>query len=141
MILTVKGVGHTPFARVLGAFMESRGIPAEREEMAALAERSGVDVERFLARVRGEDDDKFMDKLDRMADELRLSEEERCIFAVAFAFERGLSAEVWAKLYWEMVGNLEFLAAQKEKHNGPGSAQRIREVLVPCLEAMIADIE
>jgi hypothetical protein len=67
--------------------MEARGIPAEPEEIRALAERSGFDDGEFLARVASADapDVGHLSGLDR---EMALSEPERIALAEAYVFER-----------------------------------------------------
>ncbi len=77
---------QTAFGRVLGSIMEVRGIPAEPEQMRALAERAGFDGERFMARLTGEPraDLGPLNGLDR---ELGLSEQERKDLACAYVYE------------------------------------------------------
>ncbi len=77
----------TAFGRVLGACMEARGIPAEPEEIRALAERSGLDGEKFLARVESEHGPDLGD-LGGLVRELGLSRREMDVLAMAYAFER-----------------------------------------------------
>ena len=43
------------FGRAIGALMEARGIPVEPGKIRALAERSGLDGDEFLARVLRQD--------------------------------------------------------------------------------------
>jgi hypothetical protein len=76
----------TAFGRVLGALMEKRGMPAESEEMKALFDRSGLDGEKLLSRVAGEDvpDLGPLTGLDR---EMGLSERELQTVAMAYVYE------------------------------------------------------
>ncbi len=77
----------TAFGRVLGALMEARGIPAEPEQMRALAERSGFDGDAFLALATSEDapDVGSLTGLDR---EMGLSEREMDVLAMAYVYEQ-----------------------------------------------------
>jgi hypothetical protein len=79
----------TAFGRVLGAFMASRGIPAEPERVAELAERSGLEPEGFLARVTGEVRS-YSEDLSGLARELELFRQEKRVLANAYAFEEEL---------------------------------------------------
>ena len=82
----------TAFGRVLGAIMEARGIPAEPEEMRALAERSGFDGDAFLALATSEDapDVGHPGGLDREMRRrgMELSGPERVALAEAYLFGR-----------------------------------------------------
>ncbi len=82
----------TAFGRVLGALMEARGIPAEPEQMRALAERSGFDGDAFLALATSEDapDVGPFSGLDREMRhrDMKLSEPERVALAEAYVFGR-----------------------------------------------------
>jgi hypothetical protein len=79
-------INATAFGRVLGDLMESRGISPEPEEVRALAERSGLDPQRLLARMA---DERRVGTghLDVLADELALTEPERERMSLAFAYE------------------------------------------------------
>ncbi|MDP8951762.1 MAG: hypothetical protein M3N18_05920 [Actinomycetota bacterium] len=79
----------TAFGRVLDALVEERGIPAEPEEIRALAERSGLDGDRFLARAANPGAPNFgpLSGLDR---EMGLSEPEMSALAYAYAYEKDL---------------------------------------------------
>ncbi len=77
----------TAFGRVLGALMQARGIPAEPEAIRALAERSGFDGEKFLARVARADGPDLGD-LGGLVREMGLSRREMDVLAMAYAFER-----------------------------------------------------
>ena len=76
----------TAFGRVLGSIMEVRGIPAEPEQMRALAERAGFDGERFMARLTDEPR-ADLGPLNGLLRELELTEQERKDLAVAYVFE------------------------------------------------------
>ncbi len=77
----------TAFGRVLGANMQARGIPAEPEAIRALAERSGFDGEKFLARVAHADGPDLGD-LGGLVREMELSRREMDVLAMAYAIER-----------------------------------------------------
>lgn len=75
------------FARVLGGFMEERGIPATPESFAKLAEKAGLDIEVFRARLDG-DKSAAPGELSGVADELGLSLSEMMALAVAYSYEK-----------------------------------------------------
>jgi hypothetical protein len=75
------------FARVLGGFMEERGIPATPESFARLAEKAGLDVEVFRARLDG-DMEAVPGELSGVAGELGLYPSEMMAVAVAYTFEK-----------------------------------------------------
>ncbi len=77
----------TAFGRVLAGLMTSRGIPAEPEQVAVIAARSGLESEAFLARVTGEELC-YSEELKGLARELGLSRQERRALAYAYAFEQ-----------------------------------------------------
>ncbi len=77
----------TAFGRVLGSIMEVRGIPAEPEQMRALAERAGFDGERFMARLTDEPRADLRGPLNGLLRELELTEQERKDLAMAYVFE------------------------------------------------------
>ena len=83
---------RTAFGRILSAIMEARGIPAEPEEVRALAERSGIDAEKFLALATSAP---LTDvgPLDRLADELRPNGEQKLALAMAYAYDRDVVVE------------------------------------------------
>ena len=78
----------TAFGRVLGALMEARGIPAEPEQMRALAERSGFDGDAFLALATSEDAPDDVGSLTGLDREMGLSEREMDVLAMAYAYEQ-----------------------------------------------------
>ena len=82
----------TAFGRVLGALMEARGIPAEPEEMRALAERSGFDGGEFLA-LATSDSAVDVGPLSGLYTELALAEEEKTTLALAYVFGRDIGDE------------------------------------------------
>lgn len=77
----------TAFGRVPGALMELRGIPAEPEAIKALAERSGFDGDKFLARVASAEGPDLGD-LGGLAREMDLSRREMKGLASAYAYEK-----------------------------------------------------
>ena len=77
----------TAFGRVLGALMEARGIPAEPEQMRALAERSGFDGDAFLALATSEDAPDDVGSLTGLDREMGLSKRELQTLAVAYVYE------------------------------------------------------
>ncbi len=77
---------ETAFGRVLAALMEARSIPAEPEEVKALAERSGLGPEALVARVLSAKGPRLGD-LTPLARELGLSELEMRQLALAYVFE------------------------------------------------------
>jgi hypothetical protein len=77
----------TAFGRVLSRLMEARGIPAEPEEIRALAERSGFDGDAFLALATSEDAPD-VGHLSGLAREMGLTEPERVALAEAYVFGR-----------------------------------------------------
>ncbi len=83
----------TAFGRVVAALMEARGIPAEPEEIRALAERAGFDGEDFLARVAS-GDGPLLGDLGGLDDEMGLSQLERDALAMAYTFEKDLACAV-----------------------------------------------
>lgn len=88
----VKG---TVFGEVLSELMESRGIEATAEAVAALAERSGIDPNKLLARAaEGKD---FGSLNTRLIDELALEEGEVGRLSWAFAYERRPPAEAFGE--------------------------------------------
>jgi hypothetical protein len=81
---------RTVFGEVLAELMESRGIEATEENVAALADKAGADAFRLKLRMRGE----YMDVvggLAGLADELSLDERERTVLALAYAMEERTS--------------------------------------------------
>ncbi|MDP8973344.1 MAG: hypothetical protein M3N45_09270 [Actinomycetota bacterium] len=77
---------ETAFGRVLAALMEARSIPAEPEQVKALAERSGLGPEALVARVLSAKGPRLGD-LTPLARELGLSELEMRQLALAYVFE------------------------------------------------------
>jgi hypothetical protein len=76
----------------LGALMEARGIPAEPEEIRALAERSGLDGEEVLGATTRDIAEEMggaeaRGLLGGLAGELGLSKRETLALAAAFVFE------------------------------------------------------
>lgn len=94
----------TAFGRVLGALMERRGIPAEPGAIKALAERSGFDGEKFLARVAGGSGSGLGD-LGGLARELGLSEREMKGLASAYVYEKDPACAVPGCARPAQVGN------------------------------------
>lgn len=122
------------FGEVVEALMESRGIPFEEGRIAELAEKSGLDPEWFVARVRGETSDVF-GRLDGLADTLVLSRDERMIMARAYTFETGGAGDVRAGLFDNMIMHLDFVACMDEEdHGGSSAAEYIRAALIPFCE-------
>ena len=89
----------TAFGRVLGALMEARGIPAEPEEMRALAERSGFDGGEFLA-LATSDSTVDIGPLSGLDTELALAEEEMTALALAYVFGRDIGDEAERDFEW-----------------------------------------
>ena len=114
----------TAFGRVLGGIMEARGIPAEPEEMRALAERSGFDGGEFLARVADADapDVGHLSGLDR---EMGLSEPERIVLAEAYVFGRDGIADLIRR--GATFNDAHTLALDHEKN--PSPRKRILDLL------------
>jgi hypothetical protein len=74
------------FGEVLAELMEARGHAPTQENVAALADKVGLDAFRLQLRVRGEHMD-FVGGLEGLADELSLDERERGRLARAYAME------------------------------------------------------
>jgi hypothetical protein len=81
----------TAFGRVLGEFMEARGLEPTPEEIVALGERSGLDGKELLRDVtRGKGarpGRRGRQHLTGLADELGLTEDQMIRLAVAYVFE------------------------------------------------------
>ena len=124
----------TAFGQVLGALMESRGIPAEQENMVGMAEEWGLDPQDLLARVKGETLGDIGD-LNALAESLTLSEVERRILAKAYVYEEGGPGDVRAELFGNIITHLDFVAALDEQdHGGSSTARYIRAALIPFCE-------
>jgi hypothetical protein len=82
-------IDATTFGRVLGDLMESRGISPEPEGVRALAERSGLEPHRLIARMADERSRPRIRSgaLLPVAEELELSEPEKTRLALAFCYE------------------------------------------------------
>ncbi len=90
---TTNALGDSAFARVLGRLMDERDIPAGEEHAVQLAEKSGLDVETFRARLDGES--VYIPDLKSLAKEMDLSSLEMRFLALAYALE-----EEWKP--WEL---------------------------------------
>jgi hypothetical protein len=85
--VTAVDMQLTEFGQVLVEFMEEKGVPAEPNQVRALAERAGLDPENLLARVtRTGEHEGYLDKL---ANELDLRDDLQWVrLAKSYAFER-----------------------------------------------------
>ncbi len=83
--MTEQTAERTTFGRVLSHIMESRGMETGPEEIRALAERAGLDAEKFVATATS--DPRALDgPLTGLDDELGLSEREMQVLADAYVF-------------------------------------------------------
>jgi hypothetical protein len=77
----------TVFGEDLAELMEARGIPATEERIGELAATSGLDPDRFIARVTGETL-AHVGHLEELALALDLSIPDMCKLALAYTFEQ-----------------------------------------------------
>jgi hypothetical protein len=128
----------TAFGRVLGSLMESRGVPATREKMAELAEKSGLDAEGFLAHVTEGVQD-YVQDLSGLDEELGLSQTEMLLLANAYVWEKGCAGDVRANLFEQITIHLDFVACiDEEEHGGTQASRHIRKALIPFCEVEAA---
>jgi hypothetical protein len=80
-------IGETTFGRVLGAFMEARGLEATLEEVVRLGYCSGLDGRKLLRNVTRGIPGRRHQNLAGLADELGLTEREKMRLAMAFTLE------------------------------------------------------
>jgi hypothetical protein len=86
-------INATVFGAVLGELMESRGISPEPQEVRALAERSGLDPDALLTRVRERWPDEPLQALCGIDLALGLTEPEKARIAVAYVYDRDYSKD------------------------------------------------
>ena len=90
--MTEQETERTAFGRVLGRIMEARGMATDPGAIRALAQRSGLDAEKFLARATS-DLRADLGPLTGLDDELGLSRREMQALANAYIFgDRGAAA-------------------------------------------------
>jgi hypothetical protein len=128
----------TVFGEVLGELMRSRGIPEEPESFAELAEKSGLDLPTFRARIGGDVDADLVD-LWGLAQELGLSRQEMRLLARAYTYEKGRRGDVRAELLGNIVTHLDYVACLEEaQHDGTDASRYIRRALIPYCEVQEA---
>lgn len=133
--MTMTTEETTAFGEVLAALMEIRGQEPTRENMAALAEESGLAATRLLRRVEGENA-AFPGHMRGVAEALDLTEREKTILALSCALERGHAGDVYAEVFEQILTHLDFVACLDEtEHGGSAASKRIREVLIPFCDA------